>query len=122
MDLLDVAATGSTTDVIFVYTTWPDRKSAEGAARKLVGDGYAACANILDGMTSIYFWKEEVESASETVMILKTSRFIYPQLEKKILSAHPYELPCIAVINIANGLPAYLEWIIQGSQAPQPAN
>jgi hypothetical protein len=40
-------------------------------------------------MTSIYRWEENVEVASEQLLIIKTTHFIYPELEIAIRNVHP---------------------------------
>lgn len=100
-------------EILIVLTTWPDPERAQVAARALVGDRLAACANIVPGVQSIYRWEGKIESASEVLMILKTSRARYPMLETRIRALHPYEVPEIVSLQVSDGLPAYLRWIGQ---------
>ncbi len=105
----------------WIYTTWPDSASARSAAADLVEAGLCACANIIDGMTSVYRWQGQIETANECVMILKTSEAAAPALRERILSLHPYDEPCLLALPVdeAASAPDFLAWIGQqtGAQA-----
>lgn len=94
-----------------VISTLPDRESAEKLAHALLEQRLAACVNLLPGATSVYWWQGRVESASETIMLIKTTMARYPVLQAAIKAQHPYELPEIIAVPVSAGLPAYLEWI-----------
>ncbi|MFO1184059.1 MAG: divalent-cation tolerance protein CutA [Bauldia sp.] len=96
---------------VLVYTTWPDTASAASAGRALVEAGLAACVNILPGMASIYRWKGAVETANETVMIVKTLATRADAVTVAVARHHPYETPAIVVIPISGGSQPYLDWI-----------
>ena len=65
-------------DGAFLYSTWPDKESATRGAHAIVAERFAACANILGGMTAIYRWENKVETADEVVMIIKTTKSAAP--------------------------------------------
>ena len=94
-----------------ILCTCPDRDTAEKIARLLVNDKLAACVNILPGITSVYRWHEEIESAQEHLLLIKANKTVYQSIEKTIIKHHPYELPEIIAVPIENGLPEYLHWI-----------
>jgi periplasmic divalent cation tolerance protein len=94
-----------------VLCTCPDKDTAETIARLLVKDKLAACVNILPDVTSIYSWGEQIESAQEYLLLIKTNKKTYPAIAAVITKQHPYELPEIIAIPIENGLPEYLHWI-----------
>lgn len=98
-------------ETILVISTLPDRESAEKLAHALLEQRLAACVNLLPGATSVYWWQGRVESASETIMLIKTTMARYPALQAAIKAQHPYELPEIIAVPVSAGLPAYLEWI-----------
>jgi len=91
--------------------TCPDKDTAEKIARLLVNDKLAACVNILPGITSVYRWHEQVESAQEHLLLIKANKSRYQAIETTIKKHHPYELPEIIAVPIENGLPEYLHWI-----------
>jgi periplasmic divalent cation tolerance protein len=96
---------------MLVFTNAPDRAIAEKIARTLVEQKLAACVNILAGCMSIYRWDGMVETAAEVPLLIKTRAEIYPEVEAAIKGLHPYELPEIVAMPIAQGSREYLEWI-----------
>jgi periplasmic divalent cation tolerance protein len=94
-----------------ILCTCPDKDTAEKIARLLVNSNLAACVNILPGLTSIYLWQEQIESAQEYLLLIKTNITSYQAIETTIKKHHPYELPEIIAVPIENGLPEYLHWI-----------
>jgi periplasmic divalent cation tolerance protein len=98
-------------DILLVITNLPDGTSAEKLARHLVEARTAACVNQLAPCISTYRWKNNIETATEVPLLIKTTQAAYPRLEKLIREAHPYELPEIIAVPLTAGLPAYMDWI-----------
>lgn len=96
---------------LLVFTTLPDQETAENLGRRMVEARLAACVNVMSPCRSIYRWQGAIEEDGEVPLIIKTSAGSYPDLEAWLYQNHPYELPEIVAVNIANGLPAYLAWI-----------
>lgn len=96
---------------ILVISTLPDYEHAEKLARVLIDQKLAACVNILPAATSVYRWQGKVETARETIVLIKTTMERYPALEAAIKTQHPYELPEIIAVPLVAGLPAYLAWV-----------
>jgi periplasmic divalent cation tolerance protein len=94
-----------------VYCTCPDKACAEKLARHLVEKKLAACVNIVSGITSIYQWQGEIESADECLLLIKSRHDLYPQLEQTLVKLHPYELPEVVAVTMDQALPAYLNWM-----------
>ena len=98
---------------LIVFSTFADAAAARNAAHTLVEEHLAACANILPQIESIYRWKGRIESGNEVFVIFKTTHGRYQQLEQRLRALHPYEVPEIVVLQIRDGLPAYLNWIVE---------
>lgn len=98
-----------------VLNTCPDQESAKRIAESLVERGLAACVNILPGIESVYKWKGRIECDQECLLLIKIQEETYPRVEQAIIELHPYELPEIVAVPIANGLPDYLNWITDNS-------
>jgi len=94
-----------------IYVTAPSREAAEKIAEAVVTERLAACANILDGVTSIFHWEGNLCLENEAVLILKTTEEKTATLTARIKELHSYDCPCIVVLPIENGNPAFLEWI-----------
>ena len=97
--------------MILVYVTTSSVREAEKIGKKLVQEQLAACVNILPKMHSIYRWKGKIESANETVLIIKTRNANFSKVEKRVKQLHSYEVPCILQIKIPQGSRDYLSWI-----------
>ena len=99
--------------ILLALSTFPDAETARRIANKLVTEKFAACANVLPGVESIYRWKEKIENGSETLVIFKLSADRQAAFQKKLRSLHPYEVPEIIFVQIAGGLPEYLRWVVE---------
>lgn len=100
-------------DILLVITNLPDAQAAGQLAQRLIGERVAACVNQLAPCTSTYRWQGKIETATEVLLLIKTTRVAYPRLEQLIRTVHPYELPEIIAVPVTAGLPAYLGWISQ---------
>jgi periplasmic divalent cation tolerance protein len=96
---------------VLVVTNLPDRENAVRLADLLIERRLAACVNILAPCISVFRWKGEIQHDEEHPLLIKTARDRYAELEASIRANHPYELPEIIVVPIADGLPAYLQWV-----------
>lgn len=105
-------------DLQLVLTTAPDPLVAEAIARALVDAQLAACVSLLPGVTSVYRWQGEVETAREVQLLIKTRASSVSALMAEITRLHPYALPELVAIPIDGGLPAYLDWVRFGSTPP----
>lgn len=94
-----------------VFCTCPTIDVATLLANQIVEARLAACVNILPKITSIYTWKNKVETASEILLMIKTTADAYETLESYLVEKHPYECPEIIALPITHGLTGYLQWI-----------
>jgi periplasmic divalent cation tolerance protein len=94
-----------------VFSTAGSDEEARKIAHHLVEQRLAACVNIVPQITSIYQWQGKIEEGREWLLLIKTSAEMFGRVQAAIRELHSYELPeCIAV-DIAEGSPAYLQWI-----------
>ncbi len=100
-----------TTEYQIILCTFPQFALAEQCAHDLVAQHLAACVNILPAMTSVYAWQGEIKTAQEHLLIIKAETNQYRAIENWLKSTHPYEVPEIIALPIAQGLPDYLNWI-----------
>jgi periplasmic divalent cation tolerance protein len=108
-------------ECISVYVTAAGRAQAESIGRTLVEERLAACANVLDGLTSIYRWEGAIQHDAEALLILKTRAALLGPVEARVRELHPYELPCVVAWPIAGGSAAYLDWIAAETADPSGA-
>lgn len=98
-------------DFLIVLCTCPSRSTAAVIATALLEERIAACVNHVYGIKSMYRWEGRVEEDDEVLLLIKTTRVMYPQVEATIGKLHPYELPEIIGVPLAAGSDAYLNWI-----------
>ncbi|MBA2539441.1 MAG: divalent-cation tolerance protein CutA [Deltaproteobacteria bacterium] len=99
-------------EVLVVYSTFPSPDKAAEVARVLVEEQLVACVNIIPTVRSIYRWQANVQDDSESLAILKTSRDRFPDLARRLVQLHPYELPEVIALPLAAGHPPYLAWVV----------
>ncbi len=99
------------TDKILVISTCAAEADAERLARALLDARLAACVNVVPGVRSFYRWKGEIESAVEFLLIIKTSRDLFPALRAEIEKLHPYEVPELLALPVLAGAENYLSWL-----------
>ena len=88
-------------------------------ARALVEGRLAACVNVVPGVRSFYRWKGEVDSGVEFLLIVKTSRDLFPALRAEMEKLHPYELPELLALPVVAGAENYLSWFQAGLRGAQ---
>ena len=98
---------------ILILSTCPATGVAGDIAQALLTGKLAACVNIVTGVASHFRWQGAINQADEHLLIIKTTRDRYPEVETTIRSMHPYELPEIIAVPITQGLAEYLDWIDQ---------
>jgi periplasmic divalent cation tolerance protein len=99
------------TDKIVVLTTCAAEADAERLARALVAGRLAACVNVVPGVRSFYHWKGEIESSEEFLLIVKTSRDLFPALRAEMEKLHAYEVPELLALPVVAGAENYLSWL-----------
>lgn len=96
---------------LLVITNCPNAEVARDLALRLVDGRLAACVNVMAPCQSIYQWQGRRCEDREVPLLIKTIAAAYPAVEETIRRHHPYELPEIVALDIAQGLPAYLAWV-----------
>jgi periplasmic divalent cation tolerance protein len=96
---------------IIVLCSCPGETVADRIASALVEERLAACVSRIPGIVSTYRWQGEVRRENEVLLLIKTASERFDALREHIVALHPYELPEIVAVDIARGLPAYLDWI-----------
>jgi periplasmic divalent cation tolerance protein len=99
--------------ILLALSTFPDAEIARRISSQLVSERFAACANILSSVESIYRWNEKIESGNETLVFFKVSEEGQSAFQEKLRALHPYEVPEIIFLPVASGLPEYLQWVAQ---------
>ena len=96
---------------ILVYVTCGDEDEARRIGRTLVEERLAACANVIGGMKSIYWWQGAVQEDGETILIAKTKQGLVDRLSARVKELHSYDVPCVVALQIAGGNSDFMQWI-----------
>jgi periplasmic divalent cation tolerance protein len=94
-----------------VITTCGSQEEAQKIARELVERRVAACVNIISPIQSVYRWQGKVESATEWLLLIKTTVQKFPAVRDALGELHSYDLPECIMVAIEEGSPDYLKWI-----------
>jgi periplasmic divalent cation tolerance protein len=101
-----------TRDKFVVLVTCGSAGEAEQIARTLVEQRLAACVNLVETpVRSIYRWQDKIETASEYLLIIKTSRKKFLGLRRQVEQLHSYDVSEVIALPIVAGSPQYLRWL-----------
>ncbi|EIJ43424.1 uncharacterized protein involved in tolerance to divalent cations [Beggiatoa alba B18LD] len=100
-----------TREHVILLSTCPTMEVAQSIATTLVEERLVACVNIFPALQSVYLWDGTVQQETEVLLMMKTRRFLYAQVEQVLQALHPYEVPELIMLPIVAGLPSYLQWI-----------
>ena len=95
---------------LVVMVTCPE-DSAQRIAREVLKLRLAACVNVLRGVRSRYWWKGKLDSAEESILLIKTRSELFGRVEQAVRRVHPYETPEIIGLRVEKGSRPYLDWI-----------
>lgn len=93
------------------YVTAASRAEALSIGRELVAARLAACVNIIDPITSVYWWQGKIEESGEALLLAKTRRGLIDAFIAKVREIHSYTVPCVTFAPIIAGNPDYLAWL-----------
>jgi len=99
------------------YITINNVENAQKLAAQLVEKKLIACANIIgnneNSITSIFSWKEKLETEKEILIILKSRTGLLKEIAAEVKKNHPYEVPEIIATPIYGGSESYIKWVFE---------
>ncbi len=98
-------------DNIVVLVTTSSEPEARKIAELLLSRRKAACINIVPRVDSSFWWQDKLESARESLLIIKTKASLLSEIVELVKSVHSYEVPEIIALPIVGGNEDYLKWI-----------
>ncbi len=99
---------------VVIVSTYPDKKSIQKIANKLVRSKLAACVNITK-ISSVYSWQGKIENTNEFLAIFKTTEKNRKKLKSEIKNTHPYKVPEIVELTLKDLNKPYLQWLIDST-------
>ena len=96
---------------MMILMTASSKEEGEKIIQKLLEEHLIVCGNILDSVTSLFWWEGKIDKSKEVLCVLKTKAALFSPVEKRIKILHSYEVPEIIGLPIQEGSPAYLRWI-----------
>ncbi len=104
---------------LLMLCTCPDQACAERLASELLQQRLAACVQIVPGLTSVFFWAQNLCQETEHLLVIKTLTRHWQVLELKLRQQHPYEVPEIIALQADAVSQPYQRWL-QQTLTPAP--
>lgn len=104
------------TDSMVVLVTCSSEEEAVIISKALVEDRLAACVNLISPVRSIYRWEGKIWDEKEWLLVIKTRKERFEEVEAKVKSLHSYSVPEIIALPILEGSASYLNWIIENTK------
>ncbi len=96
---------------IILYVTASTVEEAAHIGRALVEERLCACASVIPGVRSFYWWEGEVQDDPEAVLIAKTTEDRVTAATERVRKLHSYAVPCVAAVPITGGNAPFLDWV-----------
>ena len=96
---------------IIILITMDSKKEAEQIAHVLLEHKKAACVNILSGVDSYFWWENNIDSAREILLVVKSKASLLSEIIDLVKKTHSYEVPEVIAMPIIGGNQDYLDWI-----------
>lgn len=106
------------TDKIVVLVTAASLRESTKIARQLVEAKLAACVNITQPIRSIYRWQGKMADEREFLLIIKSTRELFPEIKAAVSKIHSYQTPEIICLPIIDGSENYLQWLSDSVKRP----
>ena len=94
-----------------VFVTVGNRQEAEKIVRTLLEERLVACGNIIDNVSSLFWWQDKIEEEKEVLVIMKSHLSLFKRLSERVVELHSYDVPEILALPIVDGSQAYLDWM-----------
>ena len=96
---------------IIVLVTTANKSEAGKISEALLKDKIIACANIINPVTSFFNWQNKMDKCEECLVVMKSRRDLFAELDKRVKGLHSYDVPEVLALPITDGSEAYLAWL-----------
>lgn len=94
-----------------IFMTTPSKEEASKIIHILLKEHLIACANVIESISSYYWWHGKIEEAKEVLVIMKSNESLFPKIVKKVMEIHSYDIPEILALPINNSSQSYFDWM-----------
>ena len=108
------------TDKVVILVTAASRDEGKKIARHLVETRLAACVNISQSIESVYRWEGQIAEEGEFLLLIKSTRELFPEIKTEVSKIHSYHTPEIICLPIIDGSRNYLQWISDSVKSANP--
>ena len=98
-------------DFAIILTTASAVEEGQSIANTLVEKQLAACVNIIPNISSVYRWEGQIQSESEVLLLIKTTKDLEAEVYREVQNVHSYDTPELITLPITNGSKKYLDWM-----------
>ncbi len=109
------------TDKVVILVTASSRRECRKIARHLVESRLAACVNITQAIQSLFRWQGKLADDKEFLLLIKTTRELFPEIKAEISKLHSSTVPEIICLPIIDGSADYLQWVSDSVKPATPA-
>jgi periplasmic divalent cation tolerance protein len=102
---------GGTMDIKLIYITVGTLEEAQRIGRSLVEQRLVACVNIINPISSMFWWEGKIQNDQEVILIAKTTQRLVPEVIERVKTLHSYVCPCIVALAVDAGNPSFLDWV-----------
>jgi len=95
--------------VLFITTA--NTEEARRISSALLNQKKVACVNIVPRVSSLFWWQDKIDSAQESLLIVKTKTSLLNEIITLVRQIHSYDVPEIIALPIVGGNQDYLDWI-----------
>jgi periplasmic divalent cation tolerance protein len=99
------------TGAIVIFVTTSSEQEAHKVAEQLLTKRKAACVNIVPKVDSSFWWQGKLDSARESLLIIKTKASLLQEVIDLVKEVHSYSVPEIIALPIIGGNQDYLKWL-----------
>ena len=96
---------------IIVLMTTSTIDEAKKIIQILLEEQLIACANMIESISSFFWWKGKIEEDKEVLVIMKSNKDNFEKISKRVKELHSYEIPEILSVSILDGSASYLAWL-----------
>jgi len=96
---------------MIVIMTAPNKEEAVKIVRTLLEERLIACANLMNPVSSFFWWQGKIEEEKEVLVLMKSHETLFKKLSKRVTELHSYDVPEILALPIVDGSPSYLDWM-----------